>query len=198
MFFRSLIVLVLLVLTAALAGCGSEAPERGTGWTRTSRAELTADAQSQARTALAARDALFQSLSGRLKVAMQEGGPREAIEVCRTEAARLTEAAASSQAVSIGRTSFRLRNPDNVPPDWARDLVDARTPDNAWLVHADGRLAGLLPIRLGSACLACHGPAAGISEAVKQALAAGYPADEATGFAAGDLRGWFWVEVPSP
>jgi hypothetical protein len=28
------------------------------------------------------------------------------------------------------------------------------------------------------------------------ALAARYPDDRATGFAPGDLRGWFWVEVP--
>ena len=28
------------------------------------------------------------------------------------------------------------------------------------------------------------------------ALAASYPQDQATGFGAGDLRGWMWAEVP--
>jgi len=27
-------------------------------------------------------------------------------------------------------------------------------------------------------------------------LAAKYPMDQATGFKEGDLRGWFWIEVP--
>jgi hypothetical protein len=31
---------------------------------------------------------------------------------------------------------------------------------------------------------------------VTAAHAAKYPKDQATGFKEGDLRGWFWVEVP--
>ncbi len=37
-----------------------------------------------------------------------------------------------------------------------------------------------------------------LDPAVKEVLASGYPRDEATGFAEGDLRGWFWIEVPKP
>jgi hypothetical protein len=29
-------------------------------------------------------------------------------------------------------------------------------------------------------------------------LAKTYPGDRATGFAAGELRGWFWLEIPAP
>jgi hypothetical protein len=32
---------------------------------------------------------------------------------------------------------------------------------------------------------------------VREELAERYPADRATGFKVGDIRGWFWVEVPN-
>jgi hypothetical protein len=35
-----------------------------------------------------------------------------------------------------------------------------------------------------------------LSPAVREELKERYPADQATGFKDGDLRGWFWVEVP--
>jgi len=31
---------------------------------------------------------------------------------------------------------------------------------------------------------------------VREQLSTHYPDDAATGYQAGDLRGWFWVEVP--
>ena len=41
-----------------------------------------------------------------------------------------------------------------------------------------------------------HGADQDLDPAVKAAISARYPEDRATNFAAGDLRGWFWVEVP--
>lgn len=35
-----------------------------------------------------------------------------------------------------------------------------------------------------------------IDPAVLEALAENYPADQATGYSVGDLRGWTWVKVP--
>jgi hypothetical protein len=46
-------------------------------------------------------------------------------------------------------------------------------------------------------CAGCHGPAAGISQAVRTELADRYPSDRAVGFADGEIRGWFWVEIPA-
>ena len=60
-----------------------------------------------------------------------------------------------------------------------------------------GELGAFLPIKLAAPCLACHGPADDLDEDVRSALAESYPDDQATGFAEGDLRGWFWIEVPS-
>jgi cytochrome c553 len=55
----------------------------------------------------------------------------------------------------------------------------------------------LLPIRLVALCATCHGDATTIPAPVQERLAALYPQDQATGFRDGDLRGWFWVEVPA-
>ena len=55
------------------------------------------------------------------------------------------------------RTSFRLRNPKNTPPDWATQFVVVRIDEPVYL--AGGRkLGALLPIRLEVARLMCHGP----------------------------------------
>ena len=62
----------------------------------------------------------------------------------------------------------------------------------------DGELGALLPIQLLTTCVLCHGTEADLAEGVQEALAVHYPDDEATGFAPGDLRGWFWMEVPRP
>ena len=47
-------------------------------------------------------------------------------------------------------------------------------------------------------CLACHGLKEQISPEVQAQLDRLYPEDQATGFNEGDLRGWFWVNVPTP
>jgi hypothetical protein len=60
-----------------------------------------------------------------------------------------------------------------------------------------GDKVGLLrPIGVRAACLGCHGPRKQLAPAVLNELSERYPGDEATGFKEGDLRGWFWVEIP--
>jgi cytochrome c551/c552 len=190
--------LVVPTVFLALVACGCPEPASDAAWVRTARADLPDAAKAQVGKALGSRDVLFQALSGRLVAAMQEGGPAAAIDVCRSEAAAISERVAGEQGVRIGRTSHRLRNPENAPPAWAKEAVAEQAGENAWFVHADGRLAGLLPIRLQNACVGCHGDADAMPGPVREAIAAAYPDDEATGFAAGDLRGWVWVEVPAP
>jgi hypothetical protein len=98
--------------------------------------------------------------------------------------------------VAIGRTSWRLRNQNNLPPAWANELVAERLAEPAYLVGPDGQLGALLPIRLAKNCETCHGPSGQIGPEIRQVLAEHYPADQATGFVEGELRGWFWVEIP--
>ncbi len=96
---------------------------------------------------------------------------------------------ADNHGLSIGRTSHRLRNPGNLAPGWAKPAVNEIV-DTAWFAEGPaGELGAILPIKLAAPCLACHGPADGLNEDVRSALAESYPDDQATGFAEGDLRG---------
>lgn len=146
----------------------------------------------------AATKALQQRLGRRLQE-VAEDGPR-AVAVCREEAPVIAAEVSSNQGVAVGRTSHRLRSPANAPRPWAAPFVAAAAGKKAAdvkpvVVDLGDRLGYLRPIGLAGGCLGCHGPAEGLSPNVKSALAAGYPADRATGFAEGDLRGWFWAEV---
>lgn len=144
-----------------------------------------------------ARDLLASGLVGRLTQEVSAQGHAAAIRVCKTEAPLLAADVSRSEQVTIGRTSFKLRSRMNRVPDWAEPYVAQKRAEPAYLAHADGRFAALLPIRVQAACLACHGPAEQIAPDVKELLAREYPSDQATGFKEGDLRGWFWVEVPA-
>jgi hypothetical protein len=146
---------------------------------------------------VAAQKALFKRLSNRLLQAISDGGPAAAIPVCKSEAPQIANAVGREYGVTIGRTSFRLRNPGNAPPDWAADLVERRIGEPHFTDLPDGRLAALLPIRLKPQCMTCHGPEDQIADEVTSALAEQYPDDQAIGFEVDDLRGWFWVEVPA-
>ncbi len=143
----------------------------------------------------------FQTaLQARLAAAMAQGGPPAAIDVCSKDAPRIAAETSASAGVKLGRTSERLRSPANAPPAWTVAPLAAASAHKAadakpLAVDLGGSVGVLLPIPVGSACLACHGPAASLSPAVKEALAARYPADRATGYAEGDFRGFLWVEA---
>jgi hypothetical protein len=76
-------------------------------------------------------------------------------------------------------------------------LVDERVESPQILADRTGRLGVLTPIRVGGLCLQCHGQPDDLAPGVVESLERLYPDDQATGFAEGDLRGWFWVEVPA-
>ncbi len=142
-----------------------------------------------------ARSDLFSKLSGRLQEVMKAKGPAAAMEVCHAEAPALAQAVATAHHLRIGRTSWKLRNPANAAPDWAKAAVEARQAEPSFQATPEGGLRALMPIRLAEGCLRCHGEEASLAPEVRRALKAHYPADQATGFKAGDLRGWFWVEI---
>ena len=99
----------------------------------------------------------------------------------------------------LGRTSHRLRNPDNTAPAWANQILDtylddpsARSPVAVRL--PEGRIGHAEPIVVQPLCLVCHGES--LAPDLAGEIAAAYPNDRATGFKTGDLRGIFWVEYP--
>lgn len=148
-----------------------------------------------------AMNELQRALLARLTAAMTRGGPAAAVEVCRTDARTIAEAVAKAQGLELGRTSHRLRNPANAPRAWARPTVEAAAGAKAAaerlrVFDLGDRVGVLRPIGTAEACTTCHGAADDVHRSIGATLAAAYPQDRATGFAAGDLRGWMWAEVP--
>jgi hypothetical protein len=156
-----------------------------------------AEARKLAR-AKAAAEGLRDALQGQLSAALGAGGPAAAVEVCASVAPALAKAH-SKDGVVVGRTGTRLRNPANAAPAWARPLLEAlkeappeaRGPRTAKL--PGGALGVVLPIPTGKPCLQCHGTE--VAQPVREVIAKRYPADAATGYREGELRGAFWVEV---
>ena len=145
---------------------------------------------------------LLMPFKQQLKKALLEGlaeGPDTAVTACKIEAPRIA-AALSVHGVKLGRSSHRLRNPNNTPPDWVKPvLVDyvaaAGGLEPRSLSLPDNRVGYVEPILTQPLCLTCHGDVQDPS--LVERIRAEYPQDRATGFAAGELRGVFWVEYPS-
>lgn len=168
----------------------------GSGWSEVEEGALNERQQAQRDAATAAQQALFGSLFAELSTAMGEGGPEAAIDVCATRAPAIAAEVSAERGVKIGRTSFKLRNPTNTPPVWADLALDERQEEPMFFADRSGRLGTLSPIRLSASCLQCHGSSDDIAPTTRVAISRRYEEDQATGFAEGDLRGWFWVEVP--
>ena len=126
-----------------------------------------------------------------------ESGPVAAISACSTEAP-LIASGLSIDGVVMGRSSHKLRNPENAAPEWAVPLLDAYvagTQSGPVAVELAGDRFGYVePIAAQPLCLNCHG--AQLHTDIAATIDELYPDDEATGFSAGDFRGVFWVEFP--
>lgn len=150
----------------------------------------------------AALGELQRTLVARLTAAMTEGGPKAAVSVCRDEAQTLTTSLGTQHGLAIGRTSHLVRNPVNAPRAWAAEVIAASAGSKVvdatpQAFHLGGRRIGVLkPIGTMPLCVTCHGPREQVQAAIGDVLTTAYPNDRAVGFAAGDLRGWFWAEVP--
>ena len=144
-----------------------------------------------------ARDALAKRMMGRVSEAVAAGGHTNAVEVCNKEAPAITRAVAEEYGVKIGRVSDRMRNAESRPPAWVEPIIAERPGLATQRRDGEGNLQAIFPILIAQPCLACHGAEEELAPGVKDALARLYPDDEATGYSIGDLRGWFWVEVPA-
>ena len=123
-----------------------------------------------------------------------QSGIDDAIAACNTAAPVIAESL-SVDGVVMGRSSHKLRNPANVAPDWVASAIDDYLAGETQPVSVElenGRHGYVEPIMTQPLCLTCHGQE--LQPEVAQKLAELYPEDEATGFAAGDFRGVFWVE----
>jgi len=148
--------------------------------------------------------ARFQGeLSGRLSEAMAAGGPVHAIEVCSRDAPAIASRLSSESGASVARVALAARNADNAADAWERGILEEFTADIQaghqeaavrFDVAADGSARYMKAIIMQPQCLACHG--AVLAPEVESAVLQRYPADQATGFSVGDLRGAFVVRWP--
>lgn len=171
-----------LAVAASLAACATSTPVSESDMAR----------------AAGALAPLKRELRSALLGALEEGGPERAIEVCQLRAPEIARLTSTGDAV-LGRTSHRVRNPDNAPEAWMSRFLeeylanpDDDEPRAARL--ASGAIGFVEPIRMKGICMQCHG--ARIKPGVKARLQELYPEDEATGFKKGELRGMFWVKLP--
>lgn len=154
--------------------------------------------------------ALAGTLKQALVAAMQSGGPVVAIDVCHVQAIPLTRQVSESSGWQVGRTSLKVRNPDNAA-DEVEQQVLARFEQRLQAGEAVGTIEWMeqrqengktiehfmkaIPVQ--APCMACHGT--DLAPAVSQQLDTLYPDDQARGYSLGELRGAFTLkrEVPA-
>jgi mono/diheme cytochrome c family protein/cytochrome c553 len=150
--------------------------------------------------ALATKAQLGKNLLG----AIQKGGAAYAVDFCNTRAIPLTDSMAAVQGVNIRRISDRPRNPGNSATETERGIIDEIRADLQAgkqgphrIVETDQQFIGYYPIVTNGMCLQCHGKK--VEQVLPTTLAVlqeRYPADQATGYAANELRGVWVVSMP--
>jgi Protein of unknown function (DUF3365) len=141
------------------------------------------------------------ALKGELTAAMKDGGPTAAVEVCHRRAPQIAESVSEMWRFSVGRSSHKLRNPENAPLESVKKYLAEYSEKKAADAPVEVADVGqewivISPIEAQPLCLTCHGDPKTFDPNLKQALAERYPEDQATGFEAGDLRGVFWAKIP--
>ncbi len=197
------LIVAILTVSLVLAGC-ARAPQAPAevqevasveAWQPIAPQDMNATQKAQQELVLSATNALASEMMGELTAALDSGSPDQAIGVCKTIAPAVAAQISEQFSLEIGRTSHKLRNPDNFPPEWAEAFVREVAEQPIYVVGPNGELGALLPIRLKAECQMCHGPVETIDDEILTAVKASYPSDQAVGFAEGDLRGWFWIET---
>jgi hypothetical protein len=151
---------------------------------------------------------LGTELKAELTSALASAGPTGAIHVCRTRAPEIVAKLSRETGAVVSRTALRVRNPANAPDDlqraileqFAADLAEGRSElplEAAVEINRGGKVEHryMRAIPMDTMCLACHGQQ--LAPEVASAIASDYPADQATGFEQGRLRGAFSVIWPA-
>jgi len=158
---------------------------------------------------------LGKELKGELTQAIEQGGPVAAISVCKDRAPAIAARLSEQSGAKVSRTALRVRNPSNAPDELQRAVLEQFAEQLA-TVPAGAAAPGGPPeavfeikgangierrymraIPTDALCLTCHG--ATLSPELATVIKRDYPADAATGFAQGQLRGAFsviWPAVP--
>lgn len=190
--------LMLAVAILPLAACAAEPEEAATPTIEDAAVIAASQPVAQA----------FQvALQSQLVEAMNAGGPMQAVEVCHVAAPRIAAEQSEASGAEVRRISDRNRNPDgavtqDLAPHYAMlaaaPLVDGAPANVVWQ-SGEGEAARVnflsaIPMR-EQPCSACHGK--DIAPELQARIAELYPADLATGFVSGELRGALLVSWPT-
>jgi hypothetical protein len=154
----------------------------------------------------------FGILSSNLLGAIQSGGVSNALPFCSLAAFPLTAGIATRHGVTLRRLTHKPRNPANRADAAELAIIQSyqglisitptsptNPPPPTVTNMAPSQTSFFAPILLSKElCLKCHGQtgkdiAAGDVEIIRRL----YPADEATGFVMGDLRGLWRIDFPT-
>ena len=139
----------------------------------------------------------FNTLSGKLKQALQAGGIENAISYCNAHALSLTDSLASVYQASVQRISHKPRNINNKANTEELKIMGnyiMKHIQQPTLVANDTSVTFYAPIYTKPFCLTCHGEVgktltADNYEKIKEL----YPEDKAVGFKVNELRGMWKI-----
>lgn len=153
---------------------------------------------------LAIKD-LSSHLKKALMSALQDGGPIEAISVCKLVAPTIADEVSKKYSLDIHRTSLRVRNLNNEADSWETGVLQKfetrlKTGEAiqslSFVEKVDSELGYdwryMKAIPTDKVCLSCHGSK--IALPVQKMIDQNYPNDMATGYKMGDIRGAFSVK----
>lgn len=182
------------------------------GWTAVNLlgAETSAPVSSEAalrQRAVAIATEAFSELSSNLLAAIARTGFNEALPYCSDKAIPITQGVAARNGVGLSRVTHKARNPAHKATEaelallrqFQSELATKRSPAPVLVTNNPPAAAVYVPIVISTPlCLSCHGqPGTEISADLHTVIRRLYPADQATGFAMGDLRGLWRVDFPA-
>lgn len=155
-----------------------------------------------------AADTLMGEIRQLLGEALGKQGYVGAINACSQVAQKKSQEVAMRVGLPLRRVSLKTRNQANRPDQW--EAVQLRAleqqaergmalPEEVHEVvktNGGSELRYLRPITVQPVCLGCHGEAGALAPGVAEKLKTIYPADAATGYRPGQLRGAVVVTVP--
>ena len=165
---------------------------------------LLANPSSYEQTANKVAKELLKTLGGNLKKHLKANGPIDALQFCSTNAYNLTQKVSDKfgKEIDVKRISLKPRNPANTPNGEEaavlhkmEDAYKKSKKASSIIVEKDDKVIVYKPLVIKKkACIICHGD---LSKRPKlaQAIKDIYPADKATGYKMGDLRGAIVVTI---
>jgi hypothetical protein len=146
----------------------------------------------------------FGALSSQLGKAIADAGYTNAIEFCSVHGITLTSSVGVTNEVVLRRVTHRARNPQNradtnelaIIRQFEAELNRGTAPKPVVAANKPDFFTYYAPIVLNlPLCLSCHGePGTDIQPDVLAQIKETYPADQATGFKQGQVRGLWSVD----